>query len=86
MKGVKYKLQDLLNKARELGGQCLADEYRTVVKPIEWECAHGHRFRLRFDRVMNGSWCPVCVASQKQQLVYRKFQEIAKENGGLLLS
>ena len=32
--------------------------------PIEWECAEGHRFRLRPRTVLlGGHWCPECLAA-----------------------
>lgn len=52
VQGIKYSLQDLFAKAKALGGRCLSVEYRTVVQAVEWECAHLHRFKLRFDHVL----------------------------------
>ena len=46
------------------GGRCLSEEMKPgdLDTPLEWECAFGHRFRMRPRTVLKGGhWWPDCL-------------------------
>lgn len=48
--------------AGERGGTCLTEAYRSAREPMQFRCARGHVFSLRF-RYLRRSWCNRCSAS-----------------------
>lgn len=46
--------------AVERGGRCLSRSWNDHRRPLLFECAAGHRFRLRSNVVKTGVWCPEC--------------------------
>jgi 2,4-dienoyl-CoA reductase-like NADH-dependent reductase (Old Yellow Enzyme family)/nucleoside-diphosphate-sugar epimerase/thioredoxin reductase len=67
--------EDLDHAAAFRGGKCLEDNGGDIYKPIEWECADGHRFRMSVNAVLNGGhWCPECLSYEWH------YAEIAKKN------
>jgi hypothetical protein len=46
--------------ARELGGECLSDDYDDPRVPMSWQCAKGHRFKALAKAVKSGTWCVRC--------------------------
>ncbi len=57
-------IDDMRSAAHFRGGRCLSDQMRNgdLDTPLEWECAFGHRFRLRPRTVLKGGhWCPDCL-------------------------
>jgi hypothetical protein len=77
-------LHELQRIAHQKGGQCLSLEYLGSLKPLRWKCAVGHEWLARPSSVKAGSWCPLCVHTQKLKL--EEMQEIAKQRGGRCLS
>lgn len=55
---------DEIRKAAEFrGGKCLTEnlEAGDNDRLLEWECASGHRFRMKLNTVLKGGhWCPEC--------------------------
>lgn len=70
------KLGDMKKAAQFRGGKCLslrmgADMYT----PLEWKCAHGHRFKMSPNLVLRGGhWCPQCMPMPW------RYDEIAKKD------
>lgn len=57
-------LDDMRGAAKFRGGRCLSEEMKPgdLDTPLEWECAFGHRFRMRPRTVLKGGhWCPDCL-------------------------
>lgn len=82
----KLTLEAIQETARQLGGKCLADEYKGQLVPVLWECSEGHRWTAlpRDVRRTNGTWCPVCSGNVKHTL--EEAQELAINKGGKCLS
>ena len=47
------------------GGKCLAERYTNSQAKLDWQCALGHRWRMSFNSVKQGSWCPQCRAEAR---------------------
>jgi len=46
--------------AEARGGKCLSNRYVNTRVKLNWECAHGHRWKARIGAVQAGRWCPEC--------------------------
>ena len=60
----ELNLDDMRGAAKFRGGRCLSEEMKPgdLDTPLEWECAFGHRFRMRPRTVLKGGhWCPDCL-------------------------
>ena len=67
--------EDLDRAAAFRGGECLEDDSGDIYKPIMWECADGHRFKMSVNAVLNGGhWCPECLSQEWH------YAETAKKN------
>jgi hypothetical protein len=73
-------LEHLQAAAARRGGRCLVSVYTGVSKHYEWECAAGHRWRMRGASVIAGRWCRECSILQKDTLA--RLQAIAASHGG----
>lgn len=71
--------------AASRGGKCHSLAYRDRRTPLEWECAKGHRWRVRPSDIMRGSWCRKCVADSLRGTL-KEMQELATSRGGACLS
>ena len=59
--------EELQEAARFRGGRLLTADYATgdIYRPLEWECADGHCFRLSAWSVLRGGhWCESCLRAQ----------------------
>ncbi|CAG9266286.1 conserved hypothetical protein [Burkholderia diffusa] len=57
----RYTLADMHAIARERGGQCLSDTFRSVHDKLSWECDRGHVWATRPAVIIRGHWCPQCA-------------------------
>lgn len=61
---------DALREAAEFrGGKLVTETYETgdVFRPLEWECAEGHRFKLSpWAMLRGGHWCEECLREQAE--------------------
>lgn len=96
----KYTIEEVNKFVKNISGRCLSLEYINAHEKLEWECKLGHTWKTNWNTIQQGSWCPKCAdikAStnwsnkvgnakkfKKEALV--KLQNIAKKNGGKLLS
>ena len=81
---VKLTIEFIQEVAKSYGGKCLSKKYFGVQVPLKWMCKNGHTFDRRFDVIQyNGIWCPQCSKNDKW---YEKFQELAEERGGTLMT
>ena len=79
------RLWRLRKIARARGGECLADACETVEQKLDWRCARGHVWRTKAAKILEGSWCPVCV-HDALRLGLEKMREAARARGGECLS
>lgn len=78
----KYRLEDCQKAAQERGGKCLSEKYISSDISMEWECKNGHRWKTRFDNIINANhWCSKC---QMHSIEY--CQKVAQDQGGKCLS
>lgn len=70
------KISDMKKAAAFRGGKCLSLKMgEDMYEPLEWKCAHGHKFRMSPNLVLRGGhWCPECMP------IPWKYDEIAKKN------
>ncbi len=70
------KISDMKKAAAFRGGKCLSKVMgKDMYEPLEWKCAHGHKFSMSPNLVLRGGhWCPECMP-----LPWR-YDEIAKKN------
>lgn len=88
-RGVEALLDDGLERciqaAASRGGRVISTHYLGSQKPIDVECAAGHRWNIRPSNLWRGKWCPYC-AGNKVGNVLEDLATIASERGGRLLS
>ncbi|MEO5571637.1 MAG: hypothetical protein ABIT08_14770 [Bacteroidia bacterium] len=78
-----YELAKLHN------GKCLSHVYTNSTTPLMWECSRGHTWMGAPVKVTTGHWCRICsydIVSEKLRGDINELKEIAKSNGGKLLS
>lgn len=76
------KMQEV---ARERGGECLSEAYKTVVTRLTWRCAKGHTWQAKPIHIQRGHWCRLCTA-ESRRIGIEKMQDIAQKHGGICLS
>ena len=81
--GRKKNIKDLINFAKKKAGNCLSKKYEGANKHHIWKCKNNHIWNAKPSNIFSGKWCPYCVGKNKS---LKKFQEIAKKNGGECLS
>lgn len=60
------RLNELNELANSRGGKCLSNTYQSTNKPLDWQCAQGHKWAALPINVKNkGSWCPTCGNKRK---------------------
>jgi hypothetical protein len=80
------RLQEI---ARRRGGQCLAREYVGNATPLPFVCSQGHRWFVRPQDVLAGSWCMKCARvaiGVKNRLGIEEMRRLASARGGECLS
>ncbi|MBR5437518.1 MAG: NAD(P)-dependent oxidoreductase [Clostridia bacterium] len=70
------KLSDMKKAAAFRGGRCISRKMvEDMYSPLEWECAHGHKFSMTPNLVLRGGhWCPECMP------IPWRYDEIAESN------
>lgn len=96
-----HTLQHFEDLANSLGGECLADSYKSPKDYAMWRCAEGHEWETTFQSVKyNKSWCPTCRSRRLKPSAHNprkllcdqvisipsELQEIAAGYGGSCLS
>lgn len=88
-KAEKYLLADglerLQRKAHAKGGVCLDAKYTGTQTKYRFRCARGHEWQATGNRVLLGSWCPIC-RNENRRLGIEAMQELAVARGGQCLS
>jgi len=60
-------INDLVDCAKQRGGNCLSEKYINSSTKLEWICKDGHKWFTKWDIVRRGSWCPVCAGKNKRE-------------------
>ncbi|MBB3260767.1 hypothetical protein F4827_005542 [Paraburkholderia bannensis] len=82
----RLTIEDAHAIAASRGGRCLSPEYVNNRRPLEWECAEGHRWFASFGNVKSrGSWCRACAVQQKCHPL-DDVRRAARAHGGRCLS
>ncbi len=83
------RIQEFVNSQ---GGKCFTTEYFNDETELELECKNGHRWKIRAQSVLRGSWCKECWRRERagKHLVLKDGLEqarlIASQKGGECLS
>ncbi|MDE7413418.1 MAG: NAD(P)-dependent oxidoreductase [Muribaculaceae bacterium] len=62
-------IDDMRKAAEYRGGRCLSEEMTPgdLYKPLEWECAFGHKFKASPATVLlGGHWCDECLSDSSK--------------------
>lgn len=77
-----------IGEMRELAagrrGRCLSRVFRSVDRPLRWECAKGHRWVATPGNVARRSWCPTCAGVTRLSIT--EMRSVARQRGGRCLS
>lgn len=66
-KSASLSLRDAQDAAISRDGKCLTGSYVNGSTKMLWECGLGHTWEADFRHIREGSWCPVCSRSKRQQ-------------------
>jgi hypothetical protein len=55
-----YSIADVRAHAKNLGGDCLSDDYISSNSSLVWRCRSGHTWRNSWNNVKRGQWCGIC--------------------------
>lgn len=77
-------LAEMQSIAEEKGGKCLSNEYINAQTTMLWQCAEGHQWENRGNKIKAGQWCPFCAG--KALLDLKDLSLIAHARGGRCLS
>lgn len=56
-----WTIADMKQAAKFRGGACLSDAIEGPFRPVDWQCADGHRFAMTPNLMLRGGhWCPTC--------------------------
>lgn len=82
----RSSIEELQELAKSRGGKLLNTEYKNAATKYKWQCSEKHVWYATFNSVKSGeSWCPEC-SKVKARLDIKEIQDLAKANGGKLLS
>lgn len=56
----RLTIADMRRAARSHGGRCLSQEYINGRQQLSWQCAQGHRWQARGEKIRAGQWCRKC--------------------------
>jgi hypothetical protein len=72
----EVSIEDMHRIANERGGKCLSDVYRNMRSKLDWECAHGHRWKATPERISLGRWCRECSAGLGERICRAFFEQL----------
>jgi hypothetical protein len=84
--------------AEEMGGECLAKEFKNAKQKAWWRCEEGHEWEAKFTSIIHGgTWCPECwdirrrgpreePMSEARPLGIEDCQALAARHNGLCLT
>lgn len=62
-----YSLKDLQDWARVRGGECLTQEFTSIVARVRWRCNCGTEWTAEARKIRDGGWCPECAKKLRGQ-------------------
>lgn len=82
----KYTIEQLRKLAEKKGGKLLSNEFLSVSKHLQWQCAKGHIWNaVPSSLIYYNRWCNICYIDSIR-LPIEEFHQIAKQHNGKLLS
>lgn len=84
----KLTIVDMHKVAKTNGGKCLEKTYTNSSIPMLWECREGHKFKKKYNKIQQGSWCSesICNPKSTKKKTTEYMHSFAKERGGFFLS
>jgi len=82
-------IKEMHELAVRRGGKCLSEVYINSKSKLEWQCSKGHVWKATPNNIIRKRWCRICSnenTHKKQTDDIEKYQKIADERGGKLLS
>lgn len=82
----KLGLNEYIALAESKGGKFISrPEHFSVKIKYTWECAKGHQWQSKYNKVQQGRWCPVCY-EERRMITLEKCIALAEKNNGQFLS
>lgn len=82
-----YSVGMLQKYAAKLGGKLISKEYKNIQYPLKWQCKEKHIWDSSWSNVFTKElWCPTCRIKERELSNLQKYQQLAQENNGKLLS
>ncbi|MBL0340859.1 MAG: hypothetical protein IPP71_08000 [Bacteroidetes bacterium] len=82
----KVSIKDCLYYAKHNRGKFLSKSVDSIYELLEWQCEKGHRWQKSYYYIEKGKWCPQCLKQNSKEYYFARYQQIAKEHGGICLS
>jgi very-short-patch-repair endonuclease len=80
----KRSIKEMHDFAKTHNGECLSDEYITLISPLDWKCENGHTFTQKpQSMIAKNNFCIKCKVNKKN---IDRMKKIAEENNGQCLS
>jgi hypothetical protein len=86
---VKHSLKEIQKIAKDRGGRCLDNEYKSVNTPMRFECSIGHQWTAHPANILRGTWCKKCSsrkAGKRRLLTVADMQSTAAARNGRFVS
>lgn len=76
IKSNKKTMRDLRAIATQNYGKCLSKTYKNNKEKILWKCCNGHVFKMSYNNVQRGQWCPRCRVGKMQNFLRILLEDI----------
>ncbi|MBL7914651.1 MAG: hypothetical protein JNL49_06355 [Bacteroidia bacterium] len=80
----KHNIEEMRTIAKERGGKCLSNEWKSALSNLSWRCKEGHRWEALPKSILKGHWCPEC--SHVKPLSLEDFKAYALKHQGECLN
>jgi hypothetical protein len=64
----KGSIQEMQSIAKNRGGKCVSNVYKSRHSKLTWECSNGHRWKAIPNNILKGKWCPVCSKNVRNNI------------------
>lgn len=81
---IRTDISVLQQHARLKNGQLISTVYNNSYEKLEWECKEGHKWKAKWNSILDGHWCPTCSKQSKPDILI--LQRHAFSKGGKLIS
>jgi hypothetical protein len=82
-------IEDVQAAVKRRGGKCLSTKYVNAHKKLRIRCPEGHEWKLNWNNLQSGNWCPVCArkkTGERRRLTIVEMRKLARNRGGVCLS